>query len=115
MTLSIELHRAFDELKLWLIPVEEVSTQITGPQPAVIVFPLAQGEKDAYIIHGVPSTVAAGFPIEERIDFQSTHEALKLPDPRFIALHAACAQVAHEAKIFKHTRRKPFLPRGRKV
>jgi hypothetical protein len=38
-------------------------------------------------------------PVGKRVTFVSTDENLKLPDPRYIALHAACAQVIDAAGI----------------
>jgi hypothetical protein len=41
-------------------------------------------------------------PVGKRVTFVSMHENLKIPDPRYIALHAACAQVIDAAGIAAH-------------
>lgn len=41
-------------------------------------------------------------PAGKRIAFTSTNCDLSLPDPRYISLHAACAQVAHATGIAEY-------------
>ena len=46
------------------------------------------------MIHFVGSEELCGYGIEEHIKFNSTAEA-PAPDPKILALHAACAGIAH--------------------
>jgi hypothetical protein len=41
-------------------------------------------------------------PVGERVTFVSSDEKPKLPDPRYISLHAACAQVTHAAGMAEY-------------
>jgi hypothetical protein len=50
-------------------------------------------------IDRMPSDVVQ---IGQVVTFRTTNEMLKLPDPRYIALHAACARVIHTAGMGQH-------------
>lgn len=73
MTLEYNCHKAFDELALWLKPVE-------GLQDTYRVYEARQGLKE---IMRVPDIVTF-----------STETEFPLPCPAFLALHALCCEVA---------------------
>ncbi|KAJ3794296.1 hypothetical protein GGU11DRAFT_690093, partial [Lentinula aff. detonsa] len=73
MTLSHDVHDAFDRLELWL----EATNQVNR-------YRVATASK---------FLVAGGLP--EFIEFTSSHPKLPLPSPDLLALHAVCAKVAH--------------------
>jgi hypothetical protein len=62
-----------------------------------------QGEKDTYLICAVDWVGGTSIvPVRTRVTFVSSDKKLKLPDPRYIALHAACAQVTHAAGMAEY-------------
>jgi len=75
LTLDVGLHRLFDSLDLWFERSEDDPDneyRMAGTDP-IILFEL-------------PTVVAFSSPDEDEFP---------LPDPRYLALHAACARVAH--------------------
>ncbi|KAG8794196.1 hypothetical protein FRC12_000215 [Ceratobasidium sp. 428] len=72
MTLKSDYHKSFDSLHLWL-----ESTSGTNTYKICRSSPVYHPE--------LPSTVT----------FRSKHPEFPLPDPRYLALHAACARVVH--------------------
>jgi len=71
MTLAIHVHDAFDQLELWL-EATNVANQYT-------------------VRANNPGTLTT---LPETVTFHAQGN-LPLPDPRYLALHAACAKVAH--------------------
>ncbi|KAG8752590.1 hypothetical protein FRC11_008215, partial [Ceratobasidium sp. 423] len=71
MTLSIEVHESFSKLEIWLEPIEGTENQYNIRR------------RDLYIEPHLPPMVA----------FSNVSTDLPLPDPRYLALHAACARV----------------------
>ncbi|KAG8906720.1 hypothetical protein FRB99_006318 [Tulasnella sp. 403] len=80
LTLSSDLHSLFGELNIWFKPVESRPNCYTL--------------ETASIVEGFPSIVvpAAGTIVEFTTPDPTD---LPLPDSRYLALHAACAQVSH--------------------
>ncbi|KEP50980.1 hypothetical protein V565_069650 [Rhizoctonia solani 123E] len=73
LTLTMLEHWAFGRLTGWLEPVA--------------------GEDDTYRV--CSSRKHHDFPEGKVVHFTTTNSKLPLPDPRFIAIHAACAKVLH--------------------
>ncbi|KAF9555074.1 hypothetical protein CPC08DRAFT_781926, partial [Agrocybe pediades] len=72
MTLEVNLHFFFDRLQLWFV---------------------ATGEPNQYTIRNV---YGSEFECEGTVvTFKSSKPDLPLPSPVYLAIHAACAQVAH--------------------
>ncbi|KAF8575890.1 hypothetical protein K439DRAFT_1368763 [Ramaria rubella] len=74
LTLEVSIHDMFDSLYLWFEATADNlpnSYRVCSNNPVLITH--------------IPSPVT----------FTSTHSSLPLPDPRYLALHAACAKVAH--------------------
>ncbi|KAJ3731422.1 hypothetical protein DFJ43DRAFT_1132519 [Lentinula guzmanii] len=73
MTLSYDVHDAFDRLELWL----EATNQANRYR----------------VLTASKFLVPGGLP--QFIEFTSSYPKLPLPSPDLLALHAICAQVAH--------------------
>ena len=87
MTMRTDLHWVFDDLGLWFeatvgLYCTSVPTSIDFWQDVINQYALRA--TNAFVLEDLPATVTfiaqAGLP---------------LPDPRYLALHAACAKVAH--------------------
>ncbi|KAL5639456.1 hypothetical protein ACGC1H_006826 [Rhizoctonia solani] len=72
MTLRSDIHNVFDRLYMWLEPIE--------------------GSENMY---SVERTIPRLCPEVPPVVTLTTDTALPLPDPRYLALHAACAKVIH--------------------
>ncbi|KAG8894860.1 hypothetical protein FRB99_000947 [Tulasnella sp. 403] len=87
LTLSSIVHHRFGELNIWLKSVEG--------QPNC--YRLELGPKVRYFASNVIP------PAGTMVEFTTPDTAtLPLPDPRYLALHAACAQVAHASGAAKY-------------
>ncbi|KAF8576968.1 hypothetical protein K439DRAFT_1365874, partial [Ramaria rubella] len=77
LTLEVSIHDMFDSLYLWFEAMYNTSR------------PGGNGvcSNNPVLITHIPSPVT----------FTSMHSSLPLPDPRYLALHAACAKVAHHS------------------
>ncbi|KAF8331903.1 uncharacterized protein EI90DRAFT_3055831 [Cantharellus anzutake] len=73
ITMNAEHHIAFDRLAWWLEPANS-------------------GEPNHYVVRRIRPNLSL-LPVEIR--FTSTDPWLELPDPKFIAIHAACCRAAH--------------------
>ncbi|KAG8731313.1 hypothetical protein FRC11_004537, partial [Ceratobasidium sp. 423] len=80
MTLSIEVHHSFSNLDIWLKPVE--------------------GAKNRYHIRRREFYIEQDLPL--MITFSNGSTGLPLPDPRYLAIHAACARVAQSTGATKY-------------
>ncbi|KAG8685523.1 hypothetical protein FRC11_010450, partial [Ceratobasidium sp. 423] len=80
LTMTASEHSDFGELRGWLEAVE--------------------GLKHTYDLCSVHRLHA--FPKGTRVTFTTPDERLELPDPRLIAIHAACAKVVHQSGIAEH-------------
>ncbi|KAF5372029.1 hypothetical protein D9615_008120 [Tricholomella constricta] len=74
MTLSLDEHKKFGGFDIWLEPLE--------------------GQQNAYKL-GKANPFASSLPAGTIIQFTDNQTQLPLPDPRYLALHAACAKIAH--------------------
>ncbi|KAG8899708.1 peroxisomal assembly protein, partial [Tulasnella sp. 403] len=88
LTLSSVIHREFGELNIWLKSVED------KPHCYRLEMASSVGEMFPPIIMPAAGTVVE-FTTSDLTD-------LPLPDPRYLALHAACAQVAHASGAAKY-------------
>ncbi|KAJ3748142.1 hypothetical protein DFH05DRAFT_1534083 [Lentinula detonsa] len=73
MTVSYDVHDAFDRLELWLEATNQVNRYRVFTAPKFLI--------------------PGGLP--EFIEFTSSYPKLPLPSPDLLALHAVCAKVAH--------------------
>jgi len=71
MTMENNLHALFDDLSVWFEATDVVNQ---------------------YTLNAISPVFLAGYP--PVVNFVA-HVDLPLPDPRYLALHAACARVAH--------------------
>jgi len=72
ITMNAEHHGCFDQLDWWMEPA-------------------SSGDPHHYVVRYIQPIL--NLPSEVR--FTSSNPLLELPDPRFIAIHAACCRVAH--------------------
>ena len=91
VSMNIYSHVLFDELKLWLKPVEVCLSSLSFSC-------LHTGQQDAphtYHVCTVTDSIrlVPGGSLPERVTF-STATDLPLPHPEFLALHALCCEVA---------------------
>ena len=90
LTLSLDIHCWFDDLKIWLEPL--------GVRPLFLPFiffihVLGLNKENRYRLRAVDPRLIRRFP--EIIEFRSHHPDIPLPNPRYLALHAACSEVAN--------------------
>ncbi|KAF8604828.1 hypothetical protein BDV93DRAFT_440060, partial [Ceratobasidium sp. AG-I] len=83
MTLSAKQHKLFGELDMWLASVED--------------------QENTYVVR-TAGWVQGNVPVseEKHVVLTTTDPALGLPDPRYLALHAACAQVWHASGMAEY-------------
>ncbi|KAF8597107.1 hypothetical protein BDV93DRAFT_527673 [Ceratobasidium sp. AG-I] len=81
MTLDVGLGRLFDRLAIWLEPIE--------------------GKVNEYTIGKVSPLMAVNAPATVKFTNAFT-DILPSPDPRYLALHAACAKVVLKSGAAKH-------------
>ncbi|CAE6526109.1 unnamed protein product [Rhizoctonia solani] len=74
-TLTIPAHRAFGQLDCWLEKV--------------------QGTSDTYVVDS--AWCLSAIPRGAMVTLTDHGSGLELPDPRLIAIHAACAKVVHQS------------------
>lgn len=90
MTLGAKQHKLFTELDMWLIGVQ-VSLRLSILCTSLtIVLP---GQDNVYAVRTAEWAQSASFPKDKRIVLATTDPQIGLPDRRYLALHAACAQV----------------------
>ncbi|CUA73707.1 hypothetical protein RSOLAG22IIIB_01222 [Rhizoctonia solani] len=82
LTLEDGLHSSFDELKIWF--------EATGVENQYRI-----GRRHQYYLNHLPQIVT----------LKTSSLDLPLPDPRYLALHAACARVIHLSGAAKHIER----------
>jgi hypothetical protein len=93
LTLNVNAHRSFDDLKLWF---EEVPV---GSFVTFVFSTLTLGKKglaDHYKIVAVTSSFKAGSHAKEEVQFMTSDpKEMPVPNPVYLRLHAACAKIAH--------------------
>ncbi|KDQ16182.1 hypothetical protein BOTBODRAFT_31254 [Botryobasidium botryosum FD-172 SS1] len=78
MTLKMELHTLFGQLAIWFEPV--------------------LGEENTYQFRKL-SDVHTGVADRTKVVFSTDHPDIPLPNPRYLAVHAACAKVVHASGV----------------
>jgi hypothetical protein len=102
MTLEKTQHSIFGVLCSWLEAVD-VSSVYSTLRSAFSDFSFSkQHEPNTYRIRATDRLHHSALPIGQLVTFRTTDVKLKLPDPRYIALHAACAQVIDASGMGRH-------------
>lgn len=78
LTLNTDEHTYFGKLKCWFEPY--------GDEPNDNIV------RARYALNGI-------YPKDKVVRFETSSELLPVPDPRYFALHAACAQVVHASGL----------------
>jgi hypothetical protein len=95
MTLEVNAHLFFDELEIYF-----ESTVIDLLDDIYKSSLLFQDVPHNYRIRGFQDSVLRHLPTH--VTLSSTNPALPLPNPKYLALHAACAKVAHLSGAGEH-------------
>ena len=90
LTMRADLHATFDSLGLWLEPTVRLYL-CRACIPGFDYHNTRQDVINQYEVHA-DAPLDAGIPAVVTFTAQG---GLPLPDPRYLALHAACARVAH--------------------
>lgn len=61
-----------------------------------------KGQENADDINGASWVATVVAPIGQRVTFTSLYDEIPLPDPLYLSLHAACAQVAHASGMAEY-------------
>lgn len=97
LTLDTNIHIFFDQLKLWLKKIPDVSGRVYILQRPRLTPAHSQGSNSSYTVEAPSSSrfllrILPG----TQVDFTTSDPVKRpLPDPRYLKLHTACARVAH--------------------
>ncbi|KDQ10605.1 hypothetical protein BOTBODRAFT_163721 [Botryobasidium botryosum FD-172 SS1] len=78
ITLKMDLHAFFEDLAIW--------------------FEAVQGEENAYLFRKLPNKYT-GVADRTKIVFTTDRPDVPLPNPHYLAVHAACAKVVHASGV----------------
>jgi hypothetical protein len=103
-------HQEFDRLDMWLTPAKVCSTVLSLVSRIEINYyqdehGVIPNSYDVTSYRGENWLAMMGTGVMSRITFQPKQvgkEIIPAPDPRIIALHAACAKVAHMSAAAEH-------------
>lgn len=90
MSMEQSCHRVFDELFLWLKPVEVCSPDLSS---CTLLHICQQGVSHPYCVCEARQGLKTRLRIPDIVTF-STETEYPLPHPAFLALHALCCEVA---------------------
>jgi len=94
MTLDPSVHSLFDQLKFWFTATVR-STNLGSFDCANVLYGgTYQNEVNKYKLEAISPFHLLGYP--QHVIFTTPHEdKLPVPSPTYLAIHAACAKVAH--------------------
>jgi hypothetical protein len=94
LTLTHDVHFWFGRLDIWLEAVEVLFSL----HSLALHLTVNQGHSNTYRVrkaHAYPTELEDN----DEVTFFSVNSRLQAPDPRFLAIHAACAKVCHKGQM----------------
>jgi len=101
MVVARIVHKFFDELNLWLTPLEVSRRDFESPYHGFTVTTGLQDDGEIITNKYKVNFAYPACPFRKEVTFQAyplpNGKKIEPPSPELIALHAACAMIAHKS------------------